>query len=107
MREARELARLARDLARCTELDCQLQLVCDRLCELDGIAHAAITVTGLREQPMLFVDREIPEVLQHVAAASASAADEAILLAMPDLRLKTTTIQGPHPGDRGRIIAFL
>ncbi len=103
----RDLAELARELARCTELDTQLQLVCDRLCALDGIAHAAITVTGLREQALTFFSRQTPDVLQRIAAASAAAPDEAILFAMPDLKLRTATIQGPQSGDRGRIFAFL
>ncbi|HEY3148848.1 MAG TPA: PAS domain-containing sensor histidine kinase [Dongiaceae bacterium] len=103
----RDLAELARELARCTELDTQLQLVCDRLCAVDGIAHAAITVTGLREQPILFVSRGMPLALERVAVASAAVADEAIRLAMPDLKLRVATVQGPHSGDRGKIFAFL
>ncbi len=107
MQGMRDLAELARELARCTELDIQLQLMCDRLCEVDGIAHAAITINGLREHPLVFVSRQIPDALQRIAAASASAADEAIPLAMPDLKLRTAAIQGPQPSDRGKIFAFL
>jgi len=107
MQGMRDLAELARELARCAELDAQLQLVCDRLCAVESIAHTAITITGLREQPMLFVSRGTPEALERIAAASASAADEAILLAMPDLKLRTAIIQGPQSNDRGKIFAFL
>jgi signal transduction histidine kinase len=107
MQGMRDLAELARELARHTELDTQLQLVCDRLCAVDGIAHTAITITGLRDQPILAVSRGIPEALERIAAASAAVADEAIRLAMPDLKLRTAEIQGPQPGDRGRIFAFL
>jgi signal transduction histidine kinase len=107
MQGMRDLAELTRELARCAELDTQLQLVCDRLCAVEGIAHVAITVTGLREQPMLCVSRAIPLALERVALASASMPDEAILLAMPELKLRTAVIEGPHPGDRGKIFAFL
>jgi signal transduction histidine kinase len=103
----RDLAALARDLARCSDLDAQLQLTCDRLCSVKGIAHAAITITGLREQPILVFSPGLPEALQRIAAASAAAPDEAILLAMPDLKLRTASIEGPQPNDRGRILAFL
>jgi signal transduction histidine kinase len=103
----RDFATLARDLVRCSGLDAQLQLTCDRLSSVEGIAHAAITITGLREQPILVVSRGLPETLQRIAAASAAAPDEAILLAMPDLKLRTASIQGPQPNDRGRILAFL
>jgi len=107
MQGTRDLAELARELARCTELDTQLQLVCDRLCAVEGIAHVAITITGLREQPILSVSRGMPLALERVAAASASVADEAIRLAMPDLKLRTALIQGPQVTDRGKIFAFL
>ncbi len=107
MQGMRDLAELARELARCTELDTQLQLVCERLCAVESIAHTAITVTGLREQPMLFVSRDIPRALERVAAASATMPDEAILLAMPDLKLRIISIEGPQPTDRGKIFAFL
>jgi signal transduction histidine kinase len=107
MQGTRDLAELARELARCTELDTQLQLICDRLCAAEGIDHVAITITGLREQPILSVSRTMPLALERVAVASASAADEAIRFAMPDLKLRTETIEGPHAGDRGRIFAFL
>ncbi|HET6157897.1 MAG TPA: ATP-binding protein [Dongiaceae bacterium] len=103
----RDLAELARELARCTELDTQLQLVCDRLCAVESIAHTAITITGLREQPILFVSRGTPEALERIAAASASVPDEAILFAMPDLKLRTALIHGPQSSDRGKIFAFL
>src|SRR6185295_7786161 len=107
MQGMRDLAELARELARCGELDTQLQLVCDRLCAVDGIAHTAVTITGLHEQPILFVSRGIPDALQRVAAASAAVPDEAILFAMPDLKLRTALIQGPLSTDRGKIFAFL
>jgi signal transduction histidine kinase len=107
MQGTRDLAELARELARCTELDTQLQLVCDRLCAVEGIAHVAITITGLREQPILSVSRGMPLALERVAAASASVADEAIRFAMPDLKLRTALIQGPQVSDRGKIFAFL
>ncbi|MEZ5830499.1 MAG: PAS domain-containing sensor histidine kinase [Dongiaceae bacterium] len=107
MQGMRDLAELARELARHTELDVQLQLVCNRLCAVESIAHAAITITGLREQPMLFVSRDIPVALERIALASASVADEAIMLAMPELRLRTAVIQGPQARDRGKIFAFL
>jgi two-component system cell cycle sensor histidine kinase PleC len=107
MQGTRDLAELARELARCTELDTQLQLVCDRLRSVEGIDHAAITITGLREQPILAVSGGMPLALERVAVASASVADEAIRLAMPDIKLRTETIQGPHAGDTGKIFAFL
>jgi two-component system cell cycle sensor histidine kinase PleC len=107
MQGMRDLAELTRELAHCTELDAQLQLVCDRLCAVEGIAHSAITIAGLRDQPMLFVSRGIPLTLERVAAASATMSDEAIRLTMPDLKLHTVVIEGPHPGDRGKIFAFL
>jgi len=107
MQGMRDLAELARELARCAELDTQLQLVCDRLCAVEGIAHTAITITGLHEQPILFVSGGIPDDLQRIAAASASLPDEAILAAMPDLKLQTAVIQDPHSGDHGKIFAFL
>jgi hypothetical protein len=107
MEGMRDLAELARELARFGELDNQLQLVCDRLCSVAGVAHAAITVAGLREQPMLFVSRGIPEALERIAIAAAAMPDEAIRQAMPDLKFHSTTIEGPHAGDRGRILAFL
>jgi signal transduction histidine kinase len=107
MHGMRDLAELAGELARCTELDTQLQLVCDRLCAVDGIAHTAITITGLHEQPILFASRGTPDALQRVAAASASVPDEAILYAMPDLKLRTALVQGPQSTDRGKIFAFL
>jgi signal transduction histidine kinase len=103
----RHLAELARELARCAELDAQLELVCAHLCAVEGIAHAAITITGLREQPILAISRGTPDALQRVAAASASVPDEAILLAMPELKLRTAAIQGPQANDRGQIFAFL
>src|SRR5262245_20623212 len=107
MQGTRDLAELARELARCTELDTQLQLVCDRLRAVEGIDHVAITITGLREQPILAVSRGMPLALERVAVASASVADEAIRFAMPNLKLRTEIIQGPHAGDRGKISAFL
>ncbi|WP_119302195.1 PAS domain-containing sensor histidine kinase [Dongia deserti] len=107
MQGMRDLAELTRELARCPELDTQLQLVCDRLCAVEGITHTAITITGLREQPMLFVSRGMPEALERVAVASASMPEEAVRLAMPDLKLHTVVIDGPQPGDRGKIFAFL
>jgi signal transduction histidine kinase len=107
MQGMRDLAELARELARCAELDTQLQLVCDRLCSVEGIAHTAITITGLREQPMLFVSRGTPIALERIALASASMPDEAIRFAMPDLKLRTALIQGPQSSDRGKIFAFL
>ena len=107
MQGMRDLAELARELARRGELDTQLQLVCDRLCAVEGLAHTAITITGLHEQPMLFVSRGIPEALERVAVASASMPEEAIRVAMPELKLHIVTIEGPQPGDRGKIFAFL
>ena len=107
MQGMRDLAELARELPRCAELDTQLQLVCDRLCSVEGIAHAAITITGLREQTMLFVSRGTPEALERIAIASASMPDEAIRVAMPELKLRTALIQGPQSNDRGKIFAFL
>jgi len=107
MQGMRDLAELARELARCAELDTQLQLVCDRLCAVEGVAHTAITIAGLHEQPILFVSRGIPDALQRVAAASASVPDEAILLAVPELKLRTAVIQGPQSNERGKIFAFL
>jgi signal transduction histidine kinase len=107
MQGMRDLAELARELARCAELDTQLQLVCDRLCSVEGIAHTAITITGLREQPMLFVSHGTPIALERIALASASMPDEAIRFAMPDLKLRTALIQGPQSNDRGKIFAFL
>ena len=107
MQGMRDLAELARELARCAELDTQLQLVCDRLCSVEGIAHTAITITGLREQPMLFVSHGTPEALERIAIASASMPDEAIRFAMPDLKLRTAVIQGPQSSDRGKIFVFL
>ena len=107
MQGMRDLAELARELARCTELDTQLQLVCDRLCSVEGIAHTAVTITGLREQAMLFVSRGTPEALERIALASAAMPDEAIRFAMPDLKLRTALIQGPQSNDRGKIFAFL
>ncbi|HET6621891.1 MAG TPA: ATP-binding protein [Dongiaceae bacterium] len=103
----RHLAEMARELAQCAELDAQLELVCAHLCSVEGIAHAAITITGLREQPILAVSHGTPDALQRVAAASASVPDEAIRLAMPELKLRTAAIQGPQVNDRGRIFAFL
>ena len=107
MQGMRDLAALTRELARCVELDAQLQLVCDRLCAVDGIAHTAISVAGLRDQPMLFVSRSIPLALERVAAAAATMSDEDIRRAAPDVRLRTVAIDGPHPGDRATIFAFL
>ncbi|HJR22972.1 MAG TPA: PAS-domain containing protein, partial [Dongiaceae bacterium] len=107
MQGMRDLAELARELPRCAELDTQLQLVCDRLCLVEGIAHTAITITGLREQTMLFVSRGTPEALERIAIASASMPDEAIRVAMPELKLHTALIQGPQSNDRGKIFAFL
>jgi len=107
MQGLRDLAELARELARCAEIDTQLQLVCDRLCAVDGIQHSAITILGLREQPIHFVSRGIPDTLQRFAAASASVPDEAILPATPDLSLRFASIQGPQSDDRARIFAFL
>ena len=98
---------LARELAHSGELDNQLQLVCDRLCAVEGVAHAAITVAGLREHPMLCVSRGTPEALERIAIAAASMSDEAVRQAMPELKFHSVTIDGPHPGDRGRILAFL
>ena len=103
----RDLAELARELACCGEIDTQLQLVCDRLCSVEGIAHAAITITGLREQTILSVSRDIPDALERIAIASASMPDETIRLAMPGLKLRTIAFQGPQPDDRGKIFAFL
>ena len=107
MQGMRDLAELARELARRPELDTQLQLVCDRLCAVEGIQHTAITIMGLRDQPILFASRGTPDALQRIAAASALVPDEAILFAMPDLKLRTAAIQGPQPSDRGKIFAFL
>jgi signal transduction histidine kinase len=107
MQGMRDLAELARELARCTELDSQLQLACDRLCSVDGVAHTAITVSGLREQPMLFVSSGTPLALERIALASASMPEEAVRLAMPDLKLRTALIQGPQSNDRGKIFVFL
>jgi hypothetical protein len=102
MQGMRDLAELARELARCAELDTQLQLVCDRLCSVEGIAHTAITDHRLREQPILFISRGTPEALERIAIASASMPDEAIKFAMPDLKLRTRCSRVLNPPTAAR-----